>query len=153
MINILRAVGVAAMAHKGQVEIGSNDPYLMHPIRVAKAVARMGGSESEVIAAILHDAVEDSDLRVADVRDMFGSEVARLVDGLSHAKSEPYSSYLQRAMKAGAARIKVADVMDNIDIDRLSKVEEIDPARAERLRRKYARALLILSAVPVANQS
>lgn len=146
---ILDAVLVAAMHHDGQRDIAGLEPYVAHPLRVAEHVARIGCSEDEVIAAILHDTVEDTALQLAGVRARFGDAVAKLVDGLTKRKGERYADALRRAVSAGAGMVKLADVLDNSSAHRLATVSAIDPSRADRLRLKYAQALLTLQSLNV----
>ncbi len=70
-------------AHKG-VRRKSGEPYIMHPLAVATIVAReIGLGTKSVIAALLHDVVEDTDSTVEDIAGLFGSHVASIVDGLT----------------------------------------------------------------------
>ena len=77
-----RAFELARRCHAGQIR-KSGEPYLMHPLRVAETITRIGLDVNSVIAGLLHDAVEDSDLSIFDLTEGFGSEVASLVDGVT----------------------------------------------------------------------
>ncbi len=79
---ISRAYAVAANAHQGQVRT-SGDAYIHHPLAVAMIVAELGLDDVTVAAALLHDAVEDTAVGLADVTSTFGPEVAAIVDGVT----------------------------------------------------------------------
>jgi guanosine-3',5'-bis(diphosphate) 3'-pyrophosphohydrolase len=79
---IYRAYEMAAEAHKDQVRV-SGDPYIQHPVAVATILAELGLDDLTVAAALLHDAVEDTGLTVDDIVREFGTEVARMVDGVT----------------------------------------------------------------------
>ena len=63
----------AAHAAVGQMRKYTNDPYIVHPIRVATTVAKFGGTDEMIAAAYLHDVVEDTGVSIVDILDMFGS--------------------------------------------------------------------------------
>ena len=69
----------AGMKHKGQVRKYTGEPYFEHPIAVSEMVREQGLSETAVIAAILHDVVEDTDATLEEVLELFGPEVAEYV--------------------------------------------------------------------------
>ena len=73
---------MAVAAHEGQHR-KDGAPYLAHPLAVCDLLAAHGESERVLVAALLHDAVEDSDLRVADVAERFGPVVAELVEAVT----------------------------------------------------------------------
>ena len=84
---ITKAFNVAKEAHKG-VRRRSGEPYIMHPLAVARIVSReMGLGSTSISAALLHDVVEDTDLTVEDIRMMFGDKIAQIVDGLTKISS------------------------------------------------------------------
>jgi guanosine-3',5'-bis(diphosphate) 3'-pyrophosphohydrolase len=76
-----RAYEVAARWHSGQRR-RSGDPYITHPLAVAKIVAELGMSQQVVCAALLHDVLEDTSYTFAELRAEFGDEVAALVEGV-----------------------------------------------------------------------
>lgn len=137
MTLVERAVEVALRAHAGQ-KGKDGTPYVLHPLRL---MTRMG-TDVERMAAVLHDAVEDSALTLEELRGMgFPDEVVRVVGLLTHEEGMGYEEYVRRlAGDAVARRIKLADLEDNSDIRRLNGLEEAD---VERLR-KYHRAWQIL---------
>ena len=79
---VLRAYEVGAEAHKGQKRRSGED-YIMHPVAVAQILAGMRMDMQTIIAAILHDTVEDTPLSSDDLEAEFGKDVARLVDGVT----------------------------------------------------------------------
>lgn len=81
--NIEKATDCCITLHAGQFRKRGGEPYATHPILVATIVAHMGGDESMIVSALLHDVVEDADWSLDDVRREFGEEVAKLVDGLT----------------------------------------------------------------------
>ena len=79
---ISRAYTVAAEAHRTQRR-SSGESYINHPLAVARIVADIGLDETSIAAALLHDAVEDTELSLADLEAQFGSDVAQIVDGVT----------------------------------------------------------------------
>ena len=80
---IKEAFEFANEAHKG-VKRRSGEPYILHPLAVAKiAVKEIGLGTTSVISALLHDVVEDTDYTVEDIANLFGPKVASIVDGLT----------------------------------------------------------------------
>jgi len=83
MESINKAFLFAKEAHKG-VRRKSGEPYILHPIEVARICAKeMGLGTKSIVSALLHDVVEDTDYTVEDIESMFGSKVASIVDGLT----------------------------------------------------------------------
>ena len=76
------ALGYAIKAHEKQFR-KSGEPYIIHPILVAGIVASITENEAMSIAALLHDVVEDTLATIEDVTELFGEDVALLVDGLT----------------------------------------------------------------------
>jgi (p)ppGpp synthase/HD superfamily hydrolase len=124
------AVTYAAAAHVGQVRKGTDIPYVSHLLAVAALVLEYGGSEPQATAAILHDVVEDCGglERLADVREVFGEDVALLVARLSDSvtgagvpkrpwrdRKGDYLSELERLVDAGdpAVLVSLCDKLHN----------------------------------------
>lgn len=84
---IEEAIEVAAEAHHGQFRKGTNTPYITHPYAVGLLLMTAGCSETVVIAGILHDTVEDTDLTLACIREDFGDPIADIVEGCTENKS------------------------------------------------------------------
>ena len=84
---VQKAFDFANEAHKG-VRRRSGEPYILHPIAVAKiVVSNIGLGYKSIAAALLHDVVEDTNYTVDDLRSLFGDKVATLVDGLTKIKT------------------------------------------------------------------
>jgi GTP diphosphokinase / guanosine-3',5'-bis(diphosphate) 3'-diphosphatase len=77
-----RAFDMAEAAHKGQLRKSGED-FITHPVAVADAVADLHLDTTTLVAALLHDTVEDTELTLADIREGFGDDVAHIVDGLT----------------------------------------------------------------------
>ncbi|MBR3149326.1 MAG: HD domain-containing protein, partial [Eubacterium sp.] len=79
---IEKAYNIARDAHKNQRR-RSGEPYIMHPVAVAKILFEIGMDNECIIAALLHDTVEDTQYTIDDIKNEFGDEVALLVDGVT----------------------------------------------------------------------
>lgn len=125
---------IATAAHEGQVDKAGR-PYITHPARVA---ARVSGDEYAAAAAWLHDVVEDTDVTLADLERVFPPEVVEAVDALTRRPDEEPASYYARVRQVPlASTVKLADLDDNSDPQRLAR---LDAQTRERLLAKYARA-------------
>lgn len=118
---VLDAAVYAAQKHSGQRRAVTGEPYIAHPLRVARRLAAAGVVCTDVlVAAILHDTVEDSDATLDDIERLFGARVAALVDEVTDPpgldKGTRKWTALQRAvvMSLGARAIKTADKLDNL---------------------------------------
>ncbi|MDR1517480.1 MAG: RelA/SpoT family protein [Dysgonamonadaceae bacterium] len=88
---ITKAFTLAAEAHKG-ARRRSGEPYIMHPLAVARVVSKeMGLGSTSICAALLHDVVEDTEYTVEDIRVIFGEKITQIVDGLTKISSEKFS--------------------------------------------------------------
>jgi GTP pyrophosphokinase len=122
---INRAYRVAAEAHRSQRR-SSGESYINHPLAVAQIVADIGLDEVSVTAALLHDAVEDTEITLDDVDRDFGNEVAEIVDGVTKLERirfdsrEEQQAATMRKMLVAMARdlrvlvIKLADRLHNM---------------------------------------
>ncbi len=80
---INKAFNFANQAHKG-VKRRSGEPYIMHPLAVARIVCKeIGLGSTSISSALLHDVVEDTDYTVEDLKNVFGDKIAQIVDGLT----------------------------------------------------------------------
>lgn len=80
---ITKAFNFARQAHKG-VRRRSGEPYILHPIAVARiACVEIGLGSTSICSALLHDVVEDTDYTVEDIENLFGPKIAQIVDGLT----------------------------------------------------------------------
>lgn len=140
---------MAMAAHHGQLDKAGN-PYIGHPSRVAGRVrkamsdaARPDIYEDAIVVAWLHDVVEDTDVTLADVQVRFGLRVRDAVDAITHRRGEPRALYYARVRADEIAlAVKLADIADNTDPQRLAALE---PDVRERLVRKYDEALAALA--------
>ncbi len=103
----------ARQKHDGQFR-KSGEPYICHPIEVAKLVVEFGLDCDSVLASLLHDIIEDTDVSFDDLKSKFGVEIANLVDGVTKLGKIPYSSreeqqmeYLRKMFFAMAKDIRV----------------------------------------------
>lgn len=122
---IERAYQVALAAHEGQTR-KSGEPYIHHPMAVATIVARQGLDDATIAAALLHDAVEDTNVELADLETAFGSDVALIVDGVTKLErlhfdsKEDQQAASMRKMLVALAKdlrvliIKLADRLHNM---------------------------------------
>ncbi len=80
---ITKAFNFAKAAHKG-IKRRSGEPYIMHPLAVARIVVKeIGLGSTSICSALLHDVVEDTDYTVEDIENLFGPKIAQIVDGLT----------------------------------------------------------------------
>ena len=82
MDDVERAYDVAKLAHAGQLR-KSGDEYITHPVAVAEILSELGLNAETIIAALLHDTVEDTEYSLAQLRVDFGEKIANLVDGVT----------------------------------------------------------------------
>src|ERR687892_1410204 len=90
-----RAYVFSALEHKGQVR-HSGEPYLVHPLEVADLLADMKLDAVTIAAGLLHDVVEDTLTTPERIRDLFGPEVAHIVEGVTKLGAIPFSSSEER---------------------------------------------------------
>jgi len=91
---IEEAFTVAKAKHEGQLR-KSGEPYITHPVAVAEILAELGLDESTLVAALLHDTVEDTGYALEELRHDFGAEVAALVDGVTKLDKLTYGPTAQ----------------------------------------------------------
>lgn len=119
-----KAVKFATKAHHSQRRKASTDPYIVHPIRVAYLAKDAGLSDNAVIAAVLHDVVEDTDVGIVEIDMEFGSEVSNIVHRLSKwwgdsdekSKKEAFKPvYYKKILECPeAVNVKLLDRIDNL---------------------------------------
>jgi (p)ppGpp synthase/HD superfamily hydrolase len=92
------ALTYVARIHRDQTRKGTNIPYVTHLLAVAAIVGENGGTEDEVVAALLHDAPEDQggEARLEDIRERFGDEVASIVAGNTDTFEDPQPPWRER---------------------------------------------------------
>jgi (p)ppGpp synthase/HD superfamily hydrolase len=116
------AIELAARAHHNQVRKGTEIPYIVHPLAVAGLLIRAGCPEHMVIAALLHDVVEDTAVTFAEIRSQFGRDVAELVAALTEPDKKAAwedrkahtIEYLEKQANEDVLLIALADKLDNV---------------------------------------
>lgn len=131
------ALQIAKEAHAGQVDKAGKD-YILHPITVASYM----DTDVEKAIAYLHDVLEDTSVTVDELRNHFSNEIVDTVITLTHRKDESYFEYIQRISKSKLAKkVKVADLLHNLDITRIKEPSKQDYERLE----KYKKSILYLA--------
>ena len=118
---LVRAIEFALIAHKGQCRKGTQIPYVVHPIAVAQTLIDIGCSEEVIIAGLLHDTIEDTEVTREEIRKKFGERVVEIVTGVSESdKSDTWENRKRHTIeKLKSAPIEIllvecADKLDNI---------------------------------------
>ena len=93
---IAKAYEFGAAAHEGQSR-KTGEPYITHPVAVAQELAEMHLDSEAIMAAILHDTVEDTEATLDEIEERFGKEVALLVDGVSKLDQIQFHSRAEAA--------------------------------------------------------
>ena len=133
-----QAIRLCFEAHKDQLD-KSGLPYVFHPFHLAEQMTE----ENTVVAALLHDVVEDTPYTFDDLLAMgFGEEVVAALRLLTHDDAVPYMDYVANIKANPIARaVKLADLRHNSDLSRLDAVDEKALRRCE----KYAEAIRLLT--------
>ena len=151
--DVVRAYEVSARAHEGQVRV-SGEAYICHPLSVALILADMRMDARGIMAAILHDVIEDTIISKQELAEQFSDEVAEMVDGVSklsqinvksreHAQAENVRKmFLAMAKDLRVIMVKLAD--------RLHNMQTLGVMPAEKKRRIARETLEIY--VPIANR-
>jgi len=150
---IYRAYQLGARAHEGQSRV-SGEPYISHPVEVALILSEMRMDANTIIAAILHDVIEDTPTLKEHLVDEFGEEVADLVDGVSkltkidfRSRAEAQAENFRKMMLAMAKDIRVIIIKL---ADRLHNMRTLDAMPPDK-RRRIARETMDIYA-PIANR-
>ena len=135
-MNLQRAIEIALEAHKGALDKGGN-PYILHPLRLMLQM----DSEEEMIVAILHDVVEDSEKWSFNKlqAEGFSKKIINSLRSITKEnENEDYEKFIDRSIRDKIGRkVKIADISDNLDISRLKEVTDKDILRIN----KYKKAL------------
>ena len=130
-----RAYAFAKNAHEGQMRL-SGEPFFMHPYEVAKILIELELDMSTIVAGLFHDIVEDTDVTIAQIGNEFGSEIARLVDGVTKVGRVDFSSkeehqaenlrkmFLAMASDIRVILVKLADRLHNMRTLKYQSVEK-----------------------------
>jgi GTP pyrophosphokinase len=136
---IQRAYVYSAKQHEGQLR-KSGEPYMVHPLSVARIIAEMGLDESAICGALLHDTIEDTNATREDIAVLFGPEIAALVDGVTKLSGVNFTHKEQR--QAESFRKLVVAMSEDIRVlliklaDRLHNMrtlEHMKPDARERI--------------------
>lgn len=95
---IMKAYNLANEKHKNQKR-SSGEPYIIHPLNVAYILAGIGLDESTLCAALLHDVVEDTDLTNKDLSEMFGEEIAQMVEGVTKLSTIQFATVEEKQVE------------------------------------------------------
>ena len=138
---IKKAYDIAIEKHEGQKRL-SGEPFFIHPFSVACITAKLGMDSESVAAALLHDAVEDTDLSISDVKRDFGETIAMLVDGvtklgkINYVSKEELQAENVRKMFIAMSEdirviiIKLCDRLHNMrTIDAQTELKQLDKSR------------------------
>ena len=133
-----RAYAVAEHAHEGQSRL-SGEPYVSHPVAVAGILADLGLDADTLVAALLHDTVEDTDVTREQLLEEFGPHVARLVDGVTklgkihvHTREQAQAENIRKMLVAMAEDIRVVLIKLG---DRLHNMRTVGAHNEERRQR------------------
>jgi guanosine-3',5'-bis(diphosphate) 3'-pyrophosphohydrolase len=150
---ILRAFEVGAAAHEGQVR-KTGEPYIFHPVAVARILAQLRMDHQSIAAAILHDTIEDTPLTKEQISEQFGSEIADLVDGVTkldkmkfRTRHEADAESFRKMLLAMARDLRVIFIKL---ADRLHNMRTLGSMAADS-RRRIARETLDIYA-PIADR-
>ncbi len=150
---IAKAFEFAYQLHQGQYR-KSGEPYICHPIAVAGMLRDLGGSAAMIAAGFLHDVVEDTDVTIEEIEQRFGSEVRRLVEGVTKlskinfkSKTESQAENFRRMFLAMAQDIRVIVVKL---ADRLHNMRTLEVMPEEKRRRTATETREIFA--PLANR-
>jgi len=131
-----KAMIIAYNAHMNQFD-KAGIPYIYHPIHLAEQME----TEVECIVALLHDVVEDTKITFEQLEKEFPIDVITALRLLTHDKDIDYMEYIEEIKKDSIAKkVKIADIIHNMDVTRLNNVIEISIKK----RKKYMKALDIL---------
>ena len=132
---IERAFDIAYAAHEGQFR-KSGDPFISHPLGVATILASLGLDETTVAAALLHDAVEDTELTLGEVEVDLGYDVAMLIDGVTkldkirfRSAEQSRAENIRKMIIATARDVRVLLIKIS---DRLHNMRTLAPLRPEK---------------------
>lgn len=127
--NTKKAMKIAYDKHAGQYD-KSGIPYIYHPIHIAEQM----DDENSTIVALLHDVLEDTNTTIDEIKKYeFDIKVLEALKTLNHSKNLDYFEYIKLVSQNEIAKkVKIADLMHNLDISRLSKVTQKDLDRVKK---------------------
>lgn len=150
---VIEAYKFAKRAHSGQCRY-SGEPYIMHPVAVAKILFELGMDYESLVAALLHDTVEDTEIGLENLTELFGEDVASLVDGVTKLGKVPLETWEERQ----AENIRKMFIAMSQDIrvviiklaDRLHNMRTLEFMRDQKRRDKAQETLEIYA--PIAHR-
>ncbi len=135
---IMKAYNLANEAHEGQLR-SSGDPYISHPIAVASILVDYCMDTDTIVAALLHDVVEDTDISLEEIKKKFGDDVALMVDGVTkigqvplNTKEEQQAENIRKILMAMSKDIRVIIIKL---ADRLHNMRTLDARPAHKQRK------------------
>ncbi len=150
-----KAFRVARDRHEGQMR-SSGEPYIIHPVAVAKIVLDYGMDYQSIAAAMLHDTVEDTDLTLEEVKKEFGGDIAALVDGLTKLGKVPLDIKDKEEQQAENVRKMLLAMSEDIRViiiklaDRLHNIRTLNFVAPQKRRDKALETLEIYA--PIAHR-
>lgn len=139
---VRRAYEFGAHAHYGQLRL-SGEPYIQHPLEVANILAEMHMDQDTLVAAMLHDVIEDTETGKEKISGEFGDEVAAIVDGLSkltqiefESHAEKQASNFQKMLMAMADDIRVILVKLADRLHNMRTLGALSPPKRRRIARE-----------------
>lgn len=133
---------IASNAHAG-VRRKTGEVYLNHPLRVAQRIQLAGFDDETIMIALMHDAVEDSDISLSDLAELgFSERVITGVDSVTKRQGEAYPEAVARA--AGHSDGRLVKLADNLDNSSEEQLKPFAPEKREKQINKYAPARLLL---------
>lgn len=133
-----KAMILAYEAHKDQKD-KAGIPYIFHPIHLAEQMH----DEISTCVALLHDVVEDTDMTIAQLEQMFPAEVIEAVKLLTRSKEQTYMDYIKCVKQNSiATEVKLADLTHNMDETRIPPSEDREKIVSRLSRYKKAKAFL-----------
>lgn len=140
--DVRRAVEFAEAAHRGQTR-KSGEPYIYHPLAVGRILAEMRLDSTTVMAAILHDVVEDTPTSVGDISARFGEDVAHLVNGVSkmskvehQTREQEQAGNFRRLLLAMTQDVRVMFVKLADRLHNMRTLDSMKPASRARIARE-----------------
>ncbi len=142
-LDVIRAAYVySAQVHGGQIR-RSGEPYLVHPVAVARILARMRMDEATVVTGLLHDTVEDTLATVEELEQFFGKEIASLVDGVTkmskiefQSKEERQAESFRKMILAMSRDIRVLMVKLSARLHNMLTLDPMPPEAQKRIARE-----------------
>ncbi|MBQ6624567.1 MAG: bifunctional (p)ppGpp synthetase/guanosine-3',5'-bis(diphosphate) 3'-pyrophosphohydrolase [Clostridia bacterium] len=150
-----KAYKIAEKAHEGQKRF-SGQPYIIHPIAVAVILVDLFMDYQSIVAALLHDTVEDTVMTIEDVRKEFGKDVANIVDGVTKLGKVPLETKQKEEVQAENIRKMLLAMAEDIRVmiiklaDRLHNMRTLEYMREQKRRDKALETIEIYA--PIAHR-